>query len=65
MADLIDRSQVLQRLCAACSNMGSFGCMSCTILRIVKEIPKIESEPVRHGRCPHCGARMDGGAEND
>lgn len=49
MIDLIDRKEVLQRLCAACSNMGSFVCMSCTIPGIVNGIPKIESEPVRHG----------------
>lgn len=36
MIDLIDRSEVLQKLCAACSNMGSFACMSCTIPGIVK-----------------------------
>lgn len=96
MPEMIERSEVLQKLCAACSNMGSFICMSCAIPGIVKGIPKIESEPVRHGRwindtycseckrfpvdvsvsisnreltkyfsrCPHCGARMDGGADD-
>ena len=50
MLDLIERKEALQRLCAACSNMGSFACMSCTIPGIVKGIPKIKAEPVRRGR---------------
>lgn len=50
MADLIDKSKVIQSFCAECANMGSFICISCTIPKIVKEIPKIEAEPVRHGR---------------
>lgn len=49
MPNLIDRTTVLQRLCAECSNMGSFICMSCKIPEIVKGIPKIEAEPVRYG----------------
>lgn len=48
MIDLIDRSEVLARLCAACSNMGSFACLSCTILKNVKAVPTIEAEPVQH-----------------
>ena len=50
MSELIDKSEVLQRLCAACSNMGSFACMGCVIPCIVKGVPTIEAEPVRHGR---------------
>lgn len=48
ITDLIDRSKVLQQLCAACSNMGSFACIGCAIPGIVKEIPKIDAEPVLH-----------------
>lgn len=96
MSEMIDRSEALKRLCAACSNMGSFACMTCVIPGIIKDTPTIEAEPVRHGRwindtycseckrfpvdvsvsisnreltkyfsrCPHCGARMVGGANN-
>lgn len=49
MPELVDRSIVSQRLCAACSNTGSFACISCAMPEIVKGIPKIEAEPVRHG----------------
>ena len=35
-------------LCSKCTNTGSFACISCVIPNIIKEIPKIESEPVRN-----------------
>lgn len=47
MSEMIDRSKVLQRLCAACYNMGSFACISCVIPEIIKGIPAIEAKPVR------------------
>ena len=39
---LIDKSTAIQRLCAACSNMGSFACVSCAIPNIIKGIPSIK-----------------------
>lgn len=39
---LIDKSTAIQRLCAACSNMGSFACGSCVIPGIIKGIPAIK-----------------------
>ena len=69
MSDLIDKSEVLKKLCAACSNVGSFACISCVIPKIVKDTQTIEAEPVRHGRwiegtsrgsfsiyCSYCGS---------
>lgn len=50
MTELIDKSKATQRLCAACYNTGSFACISCVIPEIIKGIPTIETEPVRHGR---------------
>ena len=50
MPELIDKSIAIQKLCAACSNTGSFACISCVVPAIIKEIPAIETEPVRHGR---------------
>ena len=50
MADLIDKSKVIQRLCAECANMGSFICISCTIPNIIKQMQTIEAAPVRRGR---------------
>lgn len=60
MNDLIDRTKTIQRLCVACSNMGSFACMTCVIPKIIKEIPKIEAEPIQHAQwinntyCSNC-----------
>ena len=48
--ELIDKSEVLQKLCAACYNMGSFACISCVIPHIIKDMPAIDAEPMRHGR---------------
>ena len=48
MPELIDKSEVLKRLCAACYNMVSFACISCVIPRIIKETPTAKPE-VRHG----------------
>ena len=47
---LIYKSEALKRLCAACSNMGSFACISCSIPKIIKNLPTIDVAPVRHGR---------------
>ena len=61
MPELIDKSEVLKRLCAGCYNMGSFACISCVIPHIVKETPTVEAAPVRHGQwecggvCSECG----------
>lgn len=41
MSDLIDRGEAIRRLCAECSNMGSFACISCKILSIIKSIPSV------------------------
>lgn len=45
MADkeMIDKSDVLRSLCAACDNTGSFACISCVIPRIIRDMPAIES----------------------
>ena len=48
--ELIDKSKVLQKLCAACYNTGSFACISCEIPAIIKGIPTIQSEQARQGR---------------
>lgn len=71
MSELIKRSEVLQRLCAACSNMGSFACMSCNIPGIIKGIPKIEAQPMHrahwipvdgepYAKCSYCGEKHYG-----
>lgn len=46
MPELIDKSKVLQKLCAACYNTGSFACISCVIPHIIKEMPS-ESKWIR------------------
>lgn len=50
MLELIEKSKVKLRLCAACYNNGSFACLSCVIPEIIKGVPTIEAEPVRHGQ---------------
>lgn len=101
--DLISRSTVIEILQAKADMAVSTNAQMVYLnaARMVKIIPAVDAEPVRHGRwvekevydgdvyydcsacgeswvlldgnpadngmdyCPHCGARMDGGADND
>lgn len=50
MSELIDKSEISKRLCAACSNMGSLACISCVIPHIVKDTLTVDAEPVKQGQ---------------
>ena len=58
---LIDADEIMKRLCAECVNNGSFICISCIAPKIVKNMPAVDAEPMRHGRwecggiCSECG----------
>lgn len=69
MGRLIEADEVIKRLCAECVNFGSFLCISCIAPKVVKDMPTVIAEPVRHGRwiklpkscqadyeCSECGA---------
>ena len=57
MADLIDRNELLDTLCTCCSEYSGGVCHfeggMCGDYYIIKQMPAVEAEPVKHKQIPN------------